>query len=47
MILAQSPARLAEAVNAQMKQSSAEALIAYLKLEIEKLRRTLSVKKPI
>jgi transposase len=34
-------ARLAEAANVQAKQSSAEALIAYLKLEIEKLRRTL------
>ncbi|WP_197423276.1 IS66 family transposase zinc-finger binding domain-containing protein, partial [Bradyrhizobium valentinum] len=34
-------ARLAEAANAQAKQSSTEALIAHLKLEIEKLRRTL------
>ncbi len=34
-------AKLAEAANAQAKQSSAEALIAHLKLEIEKLRRTL------
>lgn len=33
--------RLAEAANAQAKQSSTEALIAHLKLEIEKLRRTL------
>ncbi|WP_407114549.1 hypothetical protein [Bradyrhizobium sp. LMG 9283] len=33
-------ARLAEAANAQ-KQSSTEALIAHLKLEIEKLRRTI------
>src|SRR5215471_6669944 len=47
MILAERAARiaaeakLAEAANTQAKQSSAEALIAYLKLEIEKLRRTL------
>src|SRR5438445_10608032 len=47
MILAERAARLAaeaklaEAANAQAKQSSTEALIAYLKLEIEKLRRTL------
>ena len=47
MILAERAARLAaeaklaEAANAQAKQSSAEALIAHLKLEIEKLRRTL------
>lgn len=34
-------ARLAEAANAQAKQSSTEALIAHLKLEIEKLRRTI------
>jgi transposase len=47
MILAERAARLAaeaklaEAANAQAKQSSTEALIAHLKLEIEKLRRTL------
>src|ERR1700739_3342050 len=34
-------ARLAEAGNAQAKQSRTEALIAHLKLEIEKLRRTI------
>lgn len=34
-------ARLAEAASAQARQSSNEALIAHLKLEIEKLRRTL------
>ena len=34
-------ARLAEAANAQAKQSSTEALIAHLKLEIEKIRRTI------
>lgn len=34
-------AKLAEAANAQAKQSSTEALIAHLKLEIEKLRRTI------
>jgi hypothetical protein len=47
MILAERAARLAaeaklaEAANAQAKQSSTEALIAHLKLAIEKLRRTL------
>jgi transposase len=47
MILAERAARLAaeaklaEAANAQAKQSSTEALIAHLKLEIEKLRRAL------
>lgn len=47
MILAERAARLAaeaklaEAANAQAKQSSTEALIAHLKLEIEKLRRTI------
>ncbi|SFQ35448.1 zinc-finger binding domain of transposase IS66 [Bradyrhizobium sp. Ghvi] len=47
MILAERAARLAaeaklaEAANAQPKQSSTEALIAHLKLAIEKLRRTL------
>jgi transposase len=47
MILAERAARLAaeeklaEAANVQAKQSSTEALIAHLKLEIEKLRRTL------
>jgi transposase len=47
MILAERAARLAaeaklaEAAHTQAKQSSTEALIAYLKLEIEKLRRTL------
>lgn len=46
MILAERTARLAaeakvaEAANAQAQQSSTEALIAYLKLEIEKLRPT-------
>jgi len=34
-------ARLAEAANAQAKQSSTEVLIAHLKLGIEKLRRTI------
>src|ERR1700751_4489055 len=34
-------ARLAETANAQAKQPTTEALIAHLKLEIEKLRRTL------
>ncbi len=34
-------AKLAEAASAQARQSSNEALIAHLKLEIEKLRRTL------
>jgi transposase len=34
-------AKLAEAANAPAKQSSVEALIAKLKLEIEKLRLTL------
>ncbi len=34
-------ARLAEAAKVQAKQSSTEALIAHLKLEIEKLRRTI------
>ncbi|KWV55960.1 hypothetical protein AS156_05260 [Bradyrhizobium macuxiense] len=47
MILAERAARLAadaklaEATNAQAKQSSTEALIAHLKLEIETLKRTL------
>lgn len=47
MILAERTARLAaevrlaEAANAQANQSSTEALIAHLKLEIEKLRRTI------
>jgi transposase len=47
MILAERAARfaaerkLAEAANAQAELSSTEALIAHLKLEIEKLRRTL------
>src|SRR5690242_2124673 len=47
MILAERAARLeaeaklAEAANVQAEQSSAEALIAHLKLEIEKLRRAL------
>ncbi len=46
MILAERAARLAaeaklsDAANAQAKQSSSEALISHLKLEIEKLRRT-------
>src|SRR3546814_14143891 len=44
MILAERQARLAaeaEAANAQADLSSSAALIAHLKLEIEKLRRTL------
>jgi len=47
MILAERAARLAaetkvaEAANAQAELSNTEALIAHLKLEIEKLRRTL------
>jgi transposase len=47
MIVAERAARLvaetklAEAANAQAQLSSTEALIAHLKLEIEKLRRTL------
>jgi len=44
MIVAERRARLAaeaEAANAQADLSSSEALIAHLKLEIEKLRRTL------
>jgi transposase len=47
MILAERAARLAaeaklaEVAHTQAKQSSTEALIAHLKLEIEKLRRTL------
>jgi transposase len=47
MILAERAARLAaeaklaEVAHAEAKRSSTEALIAYLKLEIEKLRRTL------